>query len=86
LGPLKNGGEIRLTVHFPTPRIVMIKITDNGVGFDVNAKPREGAVGLRNVRFRLETMADGTMLVESKPNAGTTVTMTILYREVPPCA
>ncbi len=86
LRPLKNGGEIRLTVHFPTPRIVMIKIADNGIGFDGNAKPREGAVGLRNVRFRLETMADGTMLVESKPNVGTTVTMTIRYREVPPCA
>ena len=85
LRPLKNGGEIRLHVHRPTPHIVMLKIMDNGVGFDVHEERDERSVGLRNVRFRLETMADGTMLVESTPNVGTTITMTMPFQEVKSC-
>ncbi len=85
LRPLKNGGEIHLRVHRPTPHIVMLKIIDNGVGFDVHEERDERSVGLRNVRFRLETMADGTMLVESTPNVGTTITMTMPFQEVKSC-
>lgn len=55
----------------------LIEISDDGAGFDTNAAPKEGAVGMKNARFRLEYMVGGTMNVKSSPGVGTTVTITI---------
>ena len=49
---------------------IIIEITDNGAGFDVTEPFREGAVGLNNVKFRLEHMIGGNMEIESVPGAG----------------
>jgi two-component system NarL family sensor kinase len=49
-------------------RQVMLKISDDGVGFDdgaVQADPRRG-IGLRNMRERIESL-DGTFHIESRP-------------------
>ncbi|MCI5953639.1 MAG: hypothetical protein MRZ49_03500 [Lachnospiraceae bacterium] len=35
------------------------------------------AVGIKNVRFRLENMVDGSLSVESSPGKGTRVTIHI---------
>ncbi|MBQ2450852.1 MAG: histidine kinase [Lachnospiraceae bacterium] len=80
LFPKTEGGTILLFTRMEGDNI-MITVTDDGVGFDTKAPHREGAVGLDNVRFRLEHMVNGTMNIESSPGKGTTVTMVIPCRQ-----
>lgn len=56
---------------------VVITLTDNGAGFDTTQASKQESVGIRNVRYRLETMVDGTLTIESTPGEGTTVTIRI---------
>lgn len=72
----KQGGTIRLHAWEENGNSV-VEIADDGVGFDTNAALREGAVGMKNVRFRLKYMVGGTMDVKSIPGKGTTVTISI---------
>lgn len=72
----KEGGTIRLHTWRENGNNI-IEISDDGAGFDTSAAPKEGAVGMKNVRFRLEYMVGGTMDVKSIPGEGTTVTITI---------
>ena len=74
--PKKRDGMIRLRV-FSDGDSNVITIIDDGVGFDVEKPLREGAVGLENVRFRLETMVHGALEIRSEQGVGTTVTITI---------
>ena len=72
----KQGGTIRLhawTEHGDN----RIEISDDGVGFDTEQPAGEDSVGLKNVRFRLRYMVNGTMEIKSRPQEGTTVTITI---------
>ncbi len=62
LGLSVNSGELRLTV------------TDDGRGFEINGVC--AGSGLRNLRERTE-QAGGSIKFESRPSAGTTVTVTI---------
>ena len=71
-----QGGTIRLHTWEENGYNV-IEIFDDGVGFDTECTPKEGAVGIKNVRFRLECMVNGTIDVKSNPGEGTTVTITI---------
>ena len=56
-----------------------IVISDNGIGFDVEAAEKtEGKhIGIKNVRERIEKLCGGTLVLESVPNVGTTVTIRI---------
>ena len=58
-----------------------IRIMDNGVGFDPNnIKPAEDGhehIGMKNTKYRIETMSKGIYSVESTPGVGTTVTIHI---------
>jgi len=56
-----------------------IVIADNGLGFDPAAIDAAAGkhIGIRNVRERLEKQCGGTLVVESRPGAGTTVTIFI---------
>lgn len=72
----KAGGTIRLHTWRENGNNI-IEISDDGVGFDTNTAPKEGAVGIKNVRFRLENMVGGSMDVKSSPGVGTTVTIAI---------
>lgn len=72
----KAGGTIRLHTWRENGNNI-IEISDDGVGFDINTAPKEGAVGIKNVRFRLENMVGGSMDVKSSPGVGTTVTIAI---------
>jgi sensor histidine kinase YesM len=74
----KKGGSIYLKTRRENHEIV-IQIVDDGVGFDTQKPIREGAVGISNVKFRLEYMIKGQLLIESVPGAGTTVTIRMPY-------
>lgn len=74
--PRKLGGTIRLHTWREGDDCV-ITIADDGQGYDVKMPLGESAVGIKNVRFRLENMVQGTMESESTPGVGTTVTMRI---------
>jgi len=56
-----------------------IIIRDNGKGFDVESalKADETHIGLRNVKDRVEQMCGGTMIIESEPDKGATITIYI---------
>lgn len=76
----KQGGTVRLHTWTENGNN-RIEISDDGVGFDTESTPREGSVGMKNVRFRLQHMVNGTMDIKSIPGEGTTVTITIPFTE-----
>jgi signal transduction histidine kinase len=49
-----------------------ITITDNGVGFDLQATHRSGAAGLKNMQSRMQEIK-GAFTLHSEPGKGTTV-------------
>lgn len=61
---------------------IVITIVDDGAGFVPEECNGEDSVGIRNVRYRLETMVKGSLSIRSKPGEGTTVTITIPLQEV----
>ncbi|MGN0438655.1 MAG: sensor histidine kinase [Lachnospiraceae bacterium] len=61
--------------------MIVITVTDDGVGFLPDACENSQSVGIRNVRFRLENMVDGQLDVESAPGQGTKVTIRIPVTE-----
>lgn len=72
-----SGGTVRLSV-LKENGCVVVKITDDGVGFDPEVVDgKEGSVGLSNVRYRFEQILGAKMLIESAPDAGTRVSVTI---------
>jgi hypothetical protein len=53
---------------------VVVKVTDNGVGFDVETiRDSKDHIGLTNVKERIEKMCGGTLEVKSVINGGTIV-------------
>lgn len=76
LTPKEGGGTITLETYEEEDNI-FIKITDDGVGYDVNAVPREGSVGMKNIRCRLDYLMKGTMKIKSVIGKGSEVTIKI---------
>ena len=60
-----------------------IVISDNGKGFEPEELEKASGthIGIRNVRERVEQMCGGTLTIESKADAGTTVTIRIPIRQ-----
>ena len=58
--------------------MVVITIVDDGVGFVPQEIKSKECVGIRNVRYRLENMAGGSLAIDSTPGEGTKVTIKIL--------
>lgn len=52
---------------------IVITIEDDGVGFDEKELDKEKSVGLKNIRFRLEHLVNGTLDIKSEVGKGTTV-------------
>ncbi|MDO4623142.1 MAG: histidine kinase [Eubacteriales bacterium] len=79
-GICKNGGKG--TVWITTEREeksgdIILRIADDGCGFDVYAvrSAEQGHIGLENSRTRVELMCKGTMEIVSEIGKGTTVTI-----------
>ena len=75
-----DGGTIWLKTKRKSGKVIIVQVEDNGVGFSVNEKVRDGSVGLRNVSFRLEHIINGKMEITSKIGEGTKVEITIPYK------
>ena len=73
----EEGGTVTVTV-FETETHYCVKVTDDGVGFDVN-EPQDARkhVGIRNVQERLQMMCGGSLVVESQKGKGTTALIQI---------
>ena len=67
-----KASEVTVTVDF-SPREVVLRIADNGVGFDVSKTPKHH-YGLINMRERARKIA-GSVDIQSTPGEGTQVTL-----------
>lgn len=61
---------------------IEITVTDNGAGFDTAMLQKTDSVGIKNVRYRLETMMNGSVDIQSEQGSGTTVTIKIPQEEI----
>ena len=74
---LEEGGIVTISAY-ETDRYYMVEVTDDGVGFDMNAGYDETKhVGIKNIRGRIEAMCGGTLTIESKIGSGTKATIRI---------
>lgn len=85
LMPLESGGEVLVTAY-ETDDEYVLKVKDNGVGFDVNdPKPHyadnRNHIGLSNIRDRVRIMCGGTLEIKSERGKGTTATLKIPKEE-----
>lgn len=82
---IKHGVSKKLTDGTITLRTrdtgesIVITVEDDGVGFRPEELDKEKSVGLRNIRFRLQHLVNGTL------DRGTTVTITIPKKENASC-
>lgn len=75
---LTNGTIILKTREFDGK--IIITVEDDGVGFDMDELAKTGSVGLKNIKFRLEHLVNGTFDILSEKDKGTIVTITIPRR------
>ena len=74
---LEEGGIVTISAY-ETVESYMVEVTDDGVGFDMNAGYDETKhVGIKNIRGRIEAMCNGTLTIESKIGSGTKATIKI---------
>ena len=71
-----EGGEIIIKTS-KDDNAYIVEISDNGVGFDINSlnKDDNSHIGLNNVKYRVQSMCHGNLLVKSEINKGSTVTV-----------
>ena len=72
----KCGGIVEIET-FRENGDVMIRILDNGVGFDVKELEKTGGNGIKNSRERIEILTGGSLHVISNPGKGTKVIIRI---------
>ena len=74
---LEEGGIVTISAY-ETGSHYVVEVTDDGVGFDMNAGYDETKhVGIKNIRGRIEAMCNGTLDIESKIGSGTKATIKI---------
>ncbi len=78
--------ELISTVVTRQDDVVVVKIIDNGVGFDVSAVSanydQRGSLGMVNLRERTELLG-GSLRIDSAEGQGTTITVVVPIRESP---
>lgn len=82
VGMKKKGGTVTIATR-ETENAYEVIVSDDGVGFDVNAPKKEDGrshVGMENTRRRLKEMCGGEVKIESTPGEGTVATV-ILPKE-----
>ena len=74
---LEEGGIVTISAY-ETKSFYVVEVTDDGVGFDMNAGYDETKhVGIKNIRGRIEAMCGGTLTIESEIGKGTKATIRI---------
>ena len=74
---LEEGGIVTISAYETADNYV-VEVTDDGVGFDMDAGYDETKhVGIKNIRARIEAMCNGTLIIESKVGSGTKATLKI---------
>lgn len=74
---LKHANAERVVVILKqSNHAVTMTINDNGDGFDLEEARDSGGMGLASIRDRTNKM-DGTLTIESSPNQGTTIVVTL---------
>ena len=74
---LEKGGIVTISAY-ETEIHYVVEVTDDGVGFDMNAGYDETKhVGIKNIRARIEAMCCGTLTIESEIGKGTKATIKI---------
>ena len=58
-----------------------IEVVDDGVGFVPEELNKENSIGIRNIRYRLEHMANAELQIESTPGKGTRAVIRIPRKE-----
>ncbi len=73
-----TGGTVKIKA-FETLTHLVIEVSDDGIGFDMNQNLSDGRnhIGINNVTERLSIMCNGTLNIQSTPNLGTTATIKI---------
>ncbi len=78
---LESGGRVTVSAY-ETDTEYCVKVSDNGVGFDVNAQPDGNRhIGIKNIRERISAICGGGLTVESTPGSGTTAVIYIPKEE-----
>jgi two-component sensor histidine kinase len=78
--PKAEGGTICIKT-FKEKGNVVIKVIDDGIGFDDTKEYREDSLGICNVRYRLKHMVNGKLDIESEIGKGTVVKNSILFQD-----
>ena len=74
---LEKGGIVTISAY-ETEDSYVVEVTDDGVGFDMNAGYDETKhVGIKNIRGRIEAMCGGVLTIESEIGKGTKATIRI---------
>ena len=74
---LEEGGIVTISAY-ETKESYVVDVTDDGVGFDMDAGYDESKhVGIKNIRGRIEAMCGGTLIIESEIGKGTKATIRI---------
>ena len=55
--------------------IIKIEVKDNGCGFDIN-NLKSSSIGIKNSIERLKILLNADVIIDSKINEGTTITIT----------
>lgn len=79
---MEEDGEIKISTY-ETSDSYIVKVDDNGVGFDLNQKKDDGRshVGMKNIVSRVERMVGGHVTIESAIGEGTHTTIVIPKEE-----
>ncbi len=71
--------EVRLSLHSRDGEIVL-RVEDNGVGFDPGADRKGGGLGLVSIRERAR-LVNGSVKIESRPGRGTSLIVRVPIRK-----
>ena len=78
---VKYSGERRFEVHLQGKFDgIELDVRDQGVGFDIATAKTMGGLGLVSMRERVH-LVNGTINIDSKPNAGTRIHVTVPFDE-----
>lgn len=72
-----EGGTIIIKTREDDLRYI-IEVIDDGIGFDLNdvTLKENNHFGINNIKYRIDKMVNGNMVIESKPGEGTRVIVT----------